>query len=126
MEKKKVALSKGEIFSYVVAGLLALGGLSLILTGIIGTHLGVPPTDNPITGAEAALLGSIGIGFRWLGVIILLVGVVIAVIALSAFAKKEDRDEERNARRRERMQILSASASVPEAVEVKAEPKKEE
>ncbi len=113
MEEKKTKrkLKKTELGLYVASGLIGLTGIALIITGIVGTHLGTQQADNPIAQSEEVLLASTGIGFRWWGVIALILGAVIASVALSAYAKREDRDEERNARRRERMQILSESAA---------------
>ncbi len=101
--KKKPAI--GEIITWCVGALFILGGLSLIILGVVGTYLNVPADENPIVQTQATLQAGTGMGYRWWGVIFLLIGALIATISLCYFAKKEDRDSERSARRRERMSV---------------------
>ncbi len=125
MNKKSLKLRRGEIALYVILILVALTGLALIICGIVGSHLDLTMDDNSIAYTESVLIGATGLGYRWWGTIILVVAAVIAAIALSSFAKKEDRDEERNARRRERMQILTETQGdtlTAGAIEAKATP----
>lgn len=121
MKLTKKASKRLEVSIYVIAGIFGLAGLSLIVTGIVGTYLGVPLSDNPIASSQNTLVSATGMGYRWWGIIFLLIGALIASVALYNFARIEDRDSERNARRRERMQV----SETPTVVEAKVEPKSE-
>jgi hypothetical protein len=65
-------------------------------------------------------------GYKWWGLILIGISVLIAVIALTVFARSADRDDERNLRRQQRLvleQNATTGISKEGAVEVKAESK---
>jgi len=114
-EKKKPALKKLEIFWYVLAGLIGLTGLVFLIFGIVGDHLPVLSSDNWIRNSENGwLIPWIGIGYRYVGIILILAAAFIAMLSLTLFAREGDRDAERNLRRAQRLAI--------EQEEVKPEP----
>ena len=106
----KNKLSKGEKVFIVLDGILALGGLVMIVLGFIADFYPGKPEDN-WTG-QAAFQNAMHLSYRWFGVILLLVAALIAAIALNGFARKNDTDNERALRRAQRLKIISESEKV--------------
>jgi hypothetical protein len=106
----KNKLSKGEKVFIVLDGILALGGLVMIVLGFIADLYPGKPGDN-WTGQDA-FQSAMHLSYRWFGVILLLVAALIAVIALNGFARKNDTDNERALRRAQRVKIISESEKV--------------
>lgn len=118
---KKEKLSVKEFVLYAIASVIAIFGLILITFGIIGHHLNVPLDSNFVKNAENSLINAIHIpfDFRIWGVLFLLLGVVILIIVLTAFARKSDRENERTIRRQQRLASAKTDAAeVKAAVEV--------
>ena len=108
VSKNKV--SKGEKVFIVLDGILALGGLVMIVLGFIADFYPGKPEDN-WTG-QAAFQNAMHLSYRWFGVILILVAALIAAIALNGFARKNDTDNERALRRAQRLKIISESEKV--------------
>ena len=106
----KNKLSKGEKVFIVLDGILALGGLVMIVLGFIA-DLYPGKTGENWTGQDA-FQSAMHLSYRWFGVILLLVAALIAVIALNGFARKNDTDNERALRRAQRLKIISESEKV--------------
>ncbi len=106
----KNKLSKGETVFIVLDGILALGGLVMIVLGFIADFYPGKPEDN-WTG-QAAFQNAMHLSYRWFGVILILVAALIAAIALNGFARKNDTDNERALRRAQRLKIISESEKV--------------
>ena len=106
----KNKLSKGEKVFIVLDGILALGGLVMIVLGFIADFYPGKPEDN-WTG-QAAFQNAMHLSYRWFGVILILVAALIAAIALNGFARKNDTDNERALRRAQRLKIISESEKV--------------
>ena len=121
-EKKSKKLAKGEITVYAIAAFIALVGIAFIIFGLIGSHYPGKDSENWVSISEKAwLVNWSHIGYRWWGVILLLVGALVAVIGLTAYARSGDRDEERALRRRQRLGV--APVQEVEAKDVKEEEK---
>lgn len=121
-EKKSKKLAKGEITVYAIAAFIALVGITFIIFGLIGSHYPGKDSENWVSISEKAwLVNWSHIGYRWWGVILLLVGALVAVIGLTAYARSGDRDEERALRRRQRLGV--APVQEVEAKDVKEEEK---
>ena len=128
VSKKKI--SGLEMAFIIVDGIIALGGLTMIVLGYIADYFPGKPEDN-WTG-QASFMSAMHISYRWFGVILLVAAAIIAAIVLNGFARKNDTDNERALRRAQRMKILSESEKVEEEVapvasseesgELKAEP----
>lgn len=110
MEKKNVKTKKNHRISwkewtfYAIAILIALFGLSLTITGIVGDNLGVSLENNPIKAAEQDFIATgFAMNFRNLGLVILALGALVAIITLMVNAKKSDREHEKQLRRQERL-----------------------
>ena len=120
----KNKLSKGETVFIVLDGILALGGLVMIVLGFIADFYPGKPEDN-WTG-QAAFQNAMHLSYRWFGVILLLVAALIAAIALNGFARKNDTDNERALRRAQRLKIISESEKVTAEQEAAAIAEKEQ
>ena len=120
----KNKLSKGEKVFIVLDGILALGGLVMIVLGFIADFYPGKPEDN-WTG-QAAFQNAMHLSYRWFGVILLLVAALISAIALNGFARKNDTDNERALRRAQRLKIISESEKVTAEQEAAAIAEKEQ
>lgn len=110
MEKKNMKTKKNRRISwkewtfYAIAIVIALFGLSLMITGIIGDNLGVSLENNPIKTAEKDFIATgFAMNFRNLGLVIIALGALVAIITLMVNAKKSDREHEKQLRRQERL-----------------------
>ncbi|MBO4540499.1 MAG: hypothetical protein J5736_00785 [Bacilli bacterium] len=128
--KKK--LPGKELAWYIVSGSIALIGLVFLIIGIIGSHYPGKESDNWVVESENAWLTNwSNMGYRWWGLILLGVGVLLGVVCLNVFARGGDRDEERALRRQQRIALekQAQEEAQPEVVPVESqevEPVKEE
>ncbi|MBP5091327.1 MAG: hypothetical protein J6328_02065 [Bacilli bacterium] len=123
-EKKSKKLAKGEKVVYTIAACIALIGLTFIVFGLIGSYYPGKDSDNWVAISEKAWLSNWShLGYRWWGVILLLIGTLVAVIGLTAYARSGDRDEERAIRRKQRLGVEALAAKEVEAKDVKKEGK---
>lgn len=101
--KKKLA--KGELAFYIIAGIFTGLGLALATFGIVGDLLDVTSAQNWILTAETAVITWSKIPFDWRiwGTLFIAAGVVIAVIDLLYYAKKEDFENDKALRRAQRL-----------------------
>ena len=121
---KKIKLSWKELTWYIIGGVIALFGIALMIFGIIGHHIS-ERSVNFVKDAEATLISKIKIpfDFRIWGIIFMLLGVIVVVIALNAFAKKVDREHEKTIRRQQRLAAgTNSDIEVKSAVQVIEEP----
>ncbi len=128
-EKSKRKLTKGEIAWIVIEGLFGLAGITFIVLGFVADYLPLLYSENVLLQSQQALMKGTGglLTYRWLGFLLLAVGVVITLITLNFFAKKSDLSEEREARRQQRLKIIAESAAVesPEVVDAESKPVEE-
>lgn len=125
--KHKRVLSGAEIFWIVFEGLFGAAGLTMIVLGFVADYLPVIYSDNALLQAQQKVMQATNglLTFRWIGFILILAGTLIAVISLHFFAKKRDISDEREARRQQRMKIISDSVSEPEVVDAASKPVEE-
>lgn len=129
-ETAKTKMKKSEIFWIVLSSVLGATGLFFIILGIVGDHLPKKLSENWILTSQTAFESAIHLTYRWFGIIFLLAGTLIIVLALNHYARKTDADDERALRRAQRLQVISSSAPVAEpapekksdAVEVNSTP----
>lgn len=96
-----------EIVLYSLFGAVALWGLTYVVLGIIVNFL---PSEADLLLADKAIKNAFGLSFLWWGMIIMAIGAVSVIITLSAFAKKYDRNVERETRRAARLaQVKTAN-----------------
>jgi len=113
-----------EFIWYLACGLIIFLGLISIIFGIIGYHMGGPSELNFVKAFETKLKFEL----RYLGLILLGVGVAASIIVLLFNAKKADREVEKKIRREQRLAAQNnKTIEVKKAVEVieeapKAEP----
>ena len=104
-----------EFVWYLAAGLLAFIGLVAIIFGIIGYHMSGPSVTNFIVSFEE----KINFGLRYIGLIFVAAGVVLAVCVLLYNAKKADREVEKKIRREQRLAAqANQTIEVKKAVEI--------
>ncbi len=113
-----------EFIWYLGAGFLVFLGLIAVIFGIIGYHVTGPAEQNFIQKFEEA----IHFELRFLGLIFIGAGVVLAICVLVFNAKKADREVEKKIRREQRIAAQSnKTIEVKNAVEIIEEaPKAEE
>lgn len=99
----KPVISVGELVGYILSAILALGGLTLAVLGIIARNLN--DVNNALRQADDKLISTIKFGFQPLGAMVLFLGAVLAVIVLVVVGKKVDVEEERLARRAQRFSL---------------------
>ena len=111
----KAKVTTKEFVWYVIAGILAFFGITLIIFDIIGDNINVNSADNWIISAQEAVIewSKINMDWRAWGLIFFLVGALIAVITLSVFAKGADRLVEKEQRRQAR--LAASKENPPEA-----------
>ncbi|MBQ2070041.1 MAG: hypothetical protein II467_03835 [Bacilli bacterium] len=103
-ETKARKLSSKEMAWYIIAAILGFIGLVFIVFAIVGDFLPVLASENWVYVSEAAWLTNwTPLGYRYWGLILVGVGVLIAVAALNFFAREGDKDEERALRRAQRL-----------------------
>ncbi len=126
VEKKKTRkISIGERIWITIESVFGLAGFTLLVLGIVSDYLPSKYSENFLAKQEQAWMSfsHTPLTFRWLGVIALLIGSLLAVITLNHYAKKTDADEERELRRAQRLQVLNGESITEEkAKEVPSEP----
>lgn len=129
MKTKGAKVSGKEFAWYVVGGIFAVFGLTLMVFGIIGHHMNVPLADNFIKGAESAVIKAIKIpfDFRIWGILFLILGMFVIIVTLNYNAKKTDREVEKTIRRQQRLNAgMNTDIEVKSAVQVIEEPAPEQ
>lgn len=119
--KVKSKVSGKEFAWYVVGGLITVFGIVLMVFSIIGHHMNVALENNFIKNAESALINAIHVpfDFRIWGVMFVIVGMFIVIVALNYNAKKTDREIEKTIRRQQRLNAgMNTSVEVKSAVEI--------
>lgn len=111
--KKKKLFTAGELFWYIVAGVFALGGLTLGVISIIGDYL--PSNVTWVIDAENAVRNFFQLDWSWRiwGTILLALAVAIALIDLLVHARRVDLEEEKRTRRAQRL----AGESIVETIQ---------
>ena len=117
-QKPKKGLKKKEIFWYVLSGVIALVGIVFIVFGIVGDYLPVLASENwvRISEAQAWPFTWLNLGYRQLGIILVLIAAFVVMLALTLFAREGDRDAERNLRRAQRLAIETEETPAQETV----------
>ena len=96
-KKFNLPISIFELVVYTLAGLLGIWGLVYISLGLAVNFLRY---DNQLVKTNAALIaGTNGMGFLQQGILILFCAVLVLVVFLLGFAKKADRQYEKEQRR---------------------------
>lgn len=113
-------ISWKEIVWYSVAILIAAFGVSLIITHICGYYYnGGLLAENKVYQAEVKLSNKIKIPFDFMawGFVFVVIGLVIAVVTLYYWAKKEDLVVERDVKRKQRLADQLAEMEKEDTVE---------
>lgn len=119
MATKKCKLSPKEFVWYIIAGLLALWGITYIVLGLFIDYGPINPSEAPLLDVQADFVKTFGLSFFNWGLIILAIGTLLAVIVLCVFASSHDREVEKQTRRAQRKINFSASTEEVVDAEVK-------
>ncbi len=97
---QSAALSIGLLFLFV--------GLVLTILGLIGDY---GPNNNPFQSVNTGMASALkfGLTLTWLGVALLLVGALIFSLALNVITKSEERNEEKQSRRKQRLEAINSN-----------------
>lgn len=101
MLKKKEKVT--EIVLYSIYGLIALGGLVLIVLDLIGMNM--PNLTNPLRTANENFMGTMKMSFLVFGTLLFIFAAILAAITLTVNGHKVELIEEKRARRRQRMEL---------------------
>lgn len=117
VEKKRKKVTNWEIFWIVVASLIGAAGLFLIVLGFVGDYWEIEYSLNWIQQSENSLVAAIGLSYRGLGAILVVACGLLSALFLHIFAKKADAYQEREARRKMRLEVMSESLAEEPKVE---------
>ncbi|HNX16412.1 MAG TPA: hypothetical protein PKO28_03525 [Bacilli bacterium] len=125
MSKKiQLKISIFELIAYIVTIGVALWGLTYITLGLFARFL---PVDNELAKADQTIVKLFGLGYFYWGVIILAIAAVTLSLVLVLYAKKNDRQAERETRRAARLaQIKESSQAQPSIVDAEVVVKSED
>lgn len=112
---KKLKISVFELVWYILSGLIALWGLTYIVLGLVAQYADLPQHNNALLDASNRIKRLFGLDFLGWGMILLVIGVVLAVIVLLAVASKAGKTTEKAARRAARLAKLEADMAEAEA-----------
>lgn len=112
---KKLKISVFELVWYILSGLIALWGLTYIVLGLVAQYADLPQHNNALLDASNTIKRLFGLDFLGWGMILLVIGVVLAVIVLLAVASKAGKTTEKAARRAARLAKLEADMAEAEA-----------
>lgn len=101
MAKKKI--NGKELTLYIIYGLIALGGLTLIVLHIISMN--IPNLDNALRVANENFARSMKMDFLVFGTLLVVLGAILSAITLTVNGNKAELEEEKRARRRQRMEF---------------------
>ncbi|MFA5687428.1 MAG: hypothetical protein WCZ47_04770 [Bacilli bacterium] len=116
----KTKITKKEFAWYIVSGILAFLGITLIIFNIIGENISINPQNNWILKAEQAVMNWSNIPLNWraLGLIFFFLGVLMSVIVLLVNAKEAERIVERKLRRQARISAMEKTQEDTNVIEV--------
>lgn len=97
---KKLKIGKFEFACYITSGVLGLWGIVEIILGGVAINLGM---NEPLRKANETFRSLFGLDMIYWGIILLVIGSVIAVITLLVCAKSLDREFEKSQRRAARL-----------------------
>ncbi|MDY0214933.1 MAG: hypothetical protein RBS24_05430 [Bacilli bacterium] len=107
LNKKQKTL---EIILYVLFGLIALGGLTLIVLDFVGMSLS--NVNNVIRVANNNFARTMKMTFLVFGSLLLVLSAVASAITLAVNGQKAELIEEKKARRRQRMELEDTTAEL--------------
>lgn len=118
-EKSLKKVSTAEIVWYSIAGLFILAGVTLAVLSIIGDYIG---TSNWIRDAEQSMVNIFkwNVSWRFYGLVLAIVGVIILVITLWVNSKKADKEANKNLSKSDRVKINLDAVKKAEQVEEQA------
>lgn len=122
-KKSQLKISIFELVAYIVAIGVALWGLTYITLGLFARFL---PVGNDLALADATIEKLFGLGYFYWGAIILSIAAVTLSLVLVIYAKKNDRQAEKETRRAARLAQIKDNGKDLPIVDAEVLPKSEE
>ena len=110
--KKKLKVSKFELASYIVSGILGLWGVGEMIVGAVALSL---PLKNELRIANDQFRNLFGLDMLYWGILLLVFAAVISVLVLVFYARTADRDFEKSQRRAARLAKENISSTTVDA-----------
>ncbi len=106
--KKIIGFTIKQFVWFIIALLIIATALCFLVLGLIEEYANI---KNSIFTVPDSSMKSIfgGIGFVWFGVIFTCIGSIILAFALSLAAKDEERENEKEARRKQRLEQMNSN-----------------
>lgn len=101
----------GEIIFEIIGGATIVAGLVLAILGIVARYIN--PENTLVTNQED-FMNTMKLSFQQFGAILMLAGSIIIVITLVVVGKKVDLEDEKRARRAQRLSLLEEEMNAPE------------
>ena len=120
----KAKLSGKEITWLVISFIFLATALTFIAFHFIAAGInasGVEAKDNLLLQADKAMISATKLGWLYWGLVALLVGVIILIITLEVFARKNEKSVDKDRRRKDKKTFNISEDSVRDAVQVEVE-----
>ena len=117
----KAKLSGKEIAWLVISFIFLATALTFIAFHFIAagiTASGVEAKYNLLLQADKAMISATKLGWLYWGLVALLVGVIILIITLEVFARKNEKSVDKDRRRKDKKTFNISEDSVRDAVQV--------
>jgi hypothetical protein len=101
----------GEIIFEIIGGATIVAGLVLAILGIVARYIN---SENTLVTNQEDFMNTMKLSFQQFGAILMLAGSIIIVITLVVVAKKVDLEDEKRARRAQRLSLLEEEMNAPE------------
>lgn len=111
MKKRKI--NTAELVLYIIFGLVAAGGLTLVTLGMIGEYINVH--HNVLRDADKAFAETMKMSFVVFGSLLVLVGAIATAITLATYGHRAELESDRKARRLQRLALEDNQEAVEES-----------
>ncbi len=101
MAKRKI--DGGELALYIIYGVIALGGLTLVVLHMIGMN--IANIENALRVADETFAKTMKMSFLVFGSLLVVLAGILSAITLAIYGNRAELDEEKRARRRQRMAL---------------------
>ncbi len=106
--KKIKSFTVKQLVFFIIALLIIATAITFLVLGLIDDYANIK--NSILTRPNSSMKSKCwGIGFTWFGVIFTAVGSIILAFTLSSAAKLEERENEKQARRKQRLESMNAS-----------------
>lgn len=104
MKKRKIEVA--ELVLYIIYGVIAVGGITLVTLGMIGEYINV--AHNALREADVKFAEAMKMSFVVFGSLLALLGAVLSAITLAVYGQRAELESDRRARRLQRLALEDA------------------